>query len=226
MPGKNALKIYIRDGYYHVYNRGVEKRIIFQDDQDYKVFLTYLKEALSPPPDPSTLKKEFSLRRQSFKGIPRQPKNYLGEIELLAFCLMPNHFHLLIKQKSNNSMEKFARSLLTRYSKYFNKRYERVGPLFQGRYKAVLVREDPHLLHLSRYIHLNPSEYTNDLEGAYSSYSQYLGKTKAEWVKPETILSFFDQATKDFLKETNTYKDFVEKFKKDSQEVLGNLILE
>lgn len=226
MPGRNALKIYVENGFYHIYNRGVEKRTIFQGNQDYKVFLKYLKEALSPPPDRESLIKEFSLRRQSFKGVSRQPKNYVEEIELLAFCLMPNHFHLLIKQTSSDSMEKFARSLLTRYSKYFNKRYDRVGPLFQGRYKAVLVDKDNYLLHLSRYIHLNPSEYTKDLQNAYSSYSQYLGKTKAEWVKPEVILSFFDQARKDFLRGTNSYKNFVEKSKKDSGDILGRLALD
>ena len=117
-------------------------------------------------------------------------------------------------------------SLLTRYSMYFNKKYERVGPLYQDRYKAVLVNEENYLLHLSRYIHLNPSEHTKDLADAYSSYSHYIGKVKADWVKPDLILSYFNKATKDFLKGTNTYKNFVEKFKKDSGEVLGKLALD
>ncbi len=117
-------------------------------------------------------------------------------------------------------------SLLTRYSVYFNKKHDRVGTLYQDRYKAVLVNEEPYLLHLSRYIHLNPAEYTKDLTGAYSSYSQYLGKMKTDWIKPDPILSFFDKATKDFLKGNNTYKKFVENYKKDSAEYLGKLVLE
>lgn len=226
MPRKNSIKIYVKDGHYHIYNRGVEKRKIFQDEQDYKVFLNYLKEYLSPPPDPTKLKKTFTLQGSTFKGMPRQPKNYSTEIELLAFCLMPNHFHLLVKQSSSDAIKRFLKSVSTRYSMYFNKKYDRVGGLFQGIYKGILVNEESYLLHLSRYIHLNPSEYTKDLESAYSSYSHYLGKTKSDWVKPDMILSYFDQATKDFLKGSNTYKKFVENYKKDSAEILGKLTLD
>lgn len=226
MASRNSRKIYIKDGYYHVYNRGVEKRVIFQDEQDYKVFLSYLKEYLSPPPDPKTLVRNFTLKDQVFKGMPHIPRNYHKEIELLAFCLMPNHFHFLIKQLNEIAMKDFIHSLQLRYSMYFNKKYKRVGSLFQGRYKAVMILDDPYLLHLTRYIHLNPSEYTQDLANAYSSYGDYLGLRKTSWLKPEFILKFFNQASKNFLQGTNTYKDFVEKYKEDSRDVLGKLVLE
>lgn len=226
MPSKNTYKIYAENTYYHIYNRGVEKRKIFKDEQDYKVFLNYLKEYLSPPHDRNDFKTTFNLQGQTFKGVRRLPKNYHKEIELTAFCLMPNHFHLLIKQVNKNSMQRFMQSLITRYSMYFNKRYDRVGTLFQGRYKAALITGESYLLHLSRYIHLNPSEHTTDLEGWYSSYSNYLGKKAADWLKSDLILSFFDQAKLPFLEKTNTYKDFVEKYKKDSQRILGKLTLE
>lgn len=225
MASRNSKKIYVKDGHYHVYNRGVEKRTIFEDEQDYNVFLSYLKEYVLPPSDKPKYV-TITFEDTVFKGVPRQPKNYSKDIEILAFCLMPNHFHLVVKQKSGKKLKEFIHSLLLRYSMYFNKRHDRVGPLFQGRFKAVLVNEEPYLLHLSRYIHLNPSEYTKDLESAYSSYSQYLGKMKAAWVKPELVLSYFNKATKDFLRGTNTYKNFVEKSKKDSGEVLGKLTLE
>jgi putative transposase len=226
MPAKNVLKIYVENSYYHIYNRGVEKRTIFTDDQDYGVFLGYLKEYLSPPRDPGQFRKEFTFKGESFKGIPRQPNNYSKEINLLAYCLMPNHFHLLIKQNSSRSIENFMRSLLTRYSGYFNKRNKRVGSLFQGPYKAILINNDDYLLHLSRYIHLNPQEFTDDLLGAHSSYPEYLGKRESVWVKPGLVLSFFDQATNIFLKGHNTYKNFVEDGKLDSTTILGNLIIE
>lgn len=226
MPGKNTIKQYVENGYYHVYNRGVEKRIIFEDEQDYKVFLGYLKEYLSPPPDPKTLKKSFTLKGGSFKGVPHQRKNYKEEIELVAYCLMPNHFHLLLKQNSKNSMEKFMRSIATRYSMYFNRKYDRVGKLFQGHYKASLITKDPYLLHLTRYIHLNPSENTDDLLGAYSSYSDYLSLRNTSWVKPDMILAFFNQKTILELEKVNSYKDFVEKHKKNSTVILGTLTLE
>lgn len=225
MPGKNSLKIYVEDGFYHVYNRGVEKRKIFQDGQDYKVLLKYLKETLSPP-NPESLKTIFTLQGQSFKGLKRPTKNYFKELNLIAYCLMPNHFHFLVKQKSKTSMEGFMRSLITRYSMYFNKKYERVGSLFQGRYKAILINDESYLLHLSRYIHLNPSEYTQDLENAYSSYADYLGKRKTLWVNPGIIISFFNQNTGLEFKKFNSYKDFVEKYERDSSRILGNLTLE
>src|SRR3989344_8907196 len=155
MPKKNSIKTYVKNGYYHIYNRGVEKRTIFEEDFDYKVFLNYLKEYLEPVNETKKRKTIFTLKGGSFQGVPHQPKNYFQRIELIAFCLMPNHFHLLIKQNDQKVIEHFMRSLATRYSMYFNKKYKRVGKLFQGHYKAVLVSDDRQLLHLSRYIHLN-----------------------------------------------------------------------
>ncbi|MBI2103841.1 transposase [Candidatus Woesebacteria bacterium] len=226
MPSKNSLKIDIENGYYHIYNRGVEKRIIFQDTQDYKVFLKYLKESLSPLPDPKNLEKNFTLQGTSFKGVPRQPKNFYRKIELHSFCLMPNHFHLLIKQIEKGSMQGLMRSLLTRYSTYFNKKYKRVGPLFQGRYKAVLVNNEEYLLHLTRYIHLNPTEYTKNIVSWYSSYADYLSLRKTKWVKPKFVLAFFNNQTIPEIKKYNSYKNFVEKYEQDSKKILGELTLE
>ncbi|MBU0570188.1 transposase [Patescibacteria group bacterium] len=227
MASRNSRKIYIKNGYYHIYNRGVEKRIIYQDTQDYKVFLGYLKEYLSPKPKVTDIKRvEFSLRGQGFKAMPRLPNNYQKEIDLIAYSLLPNHFHFLIKQTENYSMKKFLHSLLSRYTKYFNKKYDRIGPLFQGRYRAVLVNDDRYLLHLSRYIHLNPSEYANNLTKAYSSYADYLGLRKTAWIKPNIILNFFNKKTLPEITKINSYKNFVETYKKDSTEVLGEMTLE
>lgn len=226
MPSRNVIKINITNGYYHVYNRGVEKRIIFEDAQDYKVFLNYLKEYLSPPPSLEERIKPFILKGSSFQGIPHLPKNYFNQLELLAFCLMPNHFHLLIKQKGKGVMANFMRSLATRYSMYFNKKYSRVGPLFQGIYKAVMITNNNHLLHLTRYIHLNPLEQSSDLISAYSSYGTYLGIIKTPWISTMEVLSFFGQSKADFFKDINTYKAFVENHKVNTTSVLGELTIE
>lgn len=225
MPGRNTLKVYVNNGFYHIYNRGVEKRVIFEDSRDYKVFLKYIKEILSPI-DPENQNTTFYLRGQSYKAEKKPLKNYQGEIDLLAYCLMPNHFHFLLRQKNKESLQGFMRALMTRYSMYFNKRYERVGSLFQGRYKAVLVNEEPYLLHLSRYIHLNPLEYTPNIEKAYSSYSDYIGKRKTLWLKPGVILSFFNSKVLIDFKKVNSYRDFVEKYKANSLSMLGELVLE
>jgi putative transposase len=230
MPRRNSRKNYVEDGHYHIYNRGVEKRTIFIDEQDHKVFLNYLKEYLSPPLKPDEIElKAFSLRGQAFKAVPRQLKNFHKEIELITYCLMPNHFHLLIKQKNKDGINRFIHSLLTRYTRYFNTKYDRVGPLFQGRYKAVLIQKERYLLHLSRYIHLNPQDEYKDLTKAYSSYAEYLGERKTIWVKPDIILSFFKKPDDIDLaknKDINTYKKFVEGYKKDSGRILGELTLE
>jgi putative transposase len=225
MPSRNIYKTFVKDGYYHVYNRGVEKRIIFQEQFDFKVFLNYLKEALSVPTDPLKNKINFTLKGTTFKGIPRITKNFYNKIDLFCFCLMPNHFHLLLKQNSESDLQEFMQSLIVRYSMYFNKKYKRVGQLFQGRYKAVLVTEDRYLLHLSRYIHLNPSEYSNDLTEAYSSYADYLKLRNTEWVKPNIILKFFERKVFLDFQKFNSYKSFVENYK-DKNNILGKLTLE
>lgn len=226
MPRKNSLKVYVKNAYYHIYNRGVEKRIIFQDKRDYKVFLSYLKYSLSPPPDKKAVVKNFTLQGLPFKGVPKLPKIFNKEIELIAYCLMPNHFHLLIKQLKKKSMQSFMTSIITRYSMYFNKKYDRVGSLFQGPYKAILIRNESYLLHLTRYIHMNPIEDFDNLESAYSSYQEYLGKRNTKWIKQKIILSYFDKAKSELFRSTNTYKKFIESYKIDSKNILGKLILE
>ncbi len=226
MPARNIVKTYVAGGHYHIYNRGIEKRIIFEGDIDYKIFLKYLKEALSPRPNPKKLLTAFTLKGATFKGLPRQVKNFSENIDLVAYCLMPNHFHLLVKQNGEMDINKFMQSVVTRYSMYFNKKYKRVGKLFQGHYKAVLINDENYLLHLSRYIHLNPSEHTNNLEIAYSSYSEYLGKRKTPWIKPTVILISFKKVGKDFKQGINTYKSFVENSRAKSDLILGNLTLE
>ncbi len=219
MPAKNIVKFYLSNGIYHIYNRGVEKRIIFGDDQDYKVFLNYLKEYLSPTPDKESLKKDITFKGVTFKGVAKQISNYSDQISLLAFCLMPNHVHLLIKQKDKNSIKKFTQSLFTRYSMYFNKRYARTGSLFQGTYKATNVINKDYLLDITRYIHRNPLKITKKLSKAYSSYSHYLNLFKLPWLKNEEVINYFNVST--FIKHNkiDSYKHFVEKFKYQNEEL-------
>ena len=178
MPAKNAIKQYVENGYYHLYNRGVEKRIIFVDEQDYVTFLSYLKVYLSSKNE-NELRKLFMDPNTSSKEKERIRKllrlnNFSEEISLLAYCLMPNHFHILVRQKETNGITSFIQSLCTRYTMYFNKKYNRVGPLFQSVYKAVLVQTEEQFLHLSRYIHHQA------IASQPSSYPEYLGKRKTE----------------------------------------------
>ena len=200
MPSKNAIKIYIENGYYHIYNRGVEKRTILLDAQDYAVFLSYLKEYLLPKDIPE-LTKRLADTKTSYKEKDKIAKllrlnNFAGEIKLLAYGLMRNHLHFLVKQKSAGSIDKFMNSMGTRYTMYFNRKYKRVGSLYQGVYKAVLVDTDEQLLHLSRYIHKQALASQGDALRGWeqpSSYPEYLGLRQTKWIKPEEILSFFSR---------------------------------
>jgi len=113
---------------------------------------------------------------------------------------------------------------------YFNKRYERLGPLFQGNYKAVLIKTDEQLLHLSRYIHINPEETIKPvsklLDYPYSSYAEYLDKRKTKWIYPQEILSFFKTARRASLKDVLSYQSFVEDYSEESEEILKGFTLE
>ena len=230
MPAKNSIKIPVENGFYHIYNRGVNKQEIYNTSKDYSVFLSYLKEALSPIPkirDVQTF--EVEINGVSFIKPKRQPKNFVGEIDLIAYALMPNHFHLLIKQNKKESMESFIKSIATRYSMYFNKVYDRVGPLFQGVYKAVQIENENYLLHLSRYIHLNPKDNFPNLASAYSSYADYIGVKNTLWINSKPVLDYFNTRVNPEFKKINNYRDFVEKYKesdKNHDSFLEYLILE
>jgi len=211
MPARNVVKDYLKNGYYHIYNRGVNKRKIFKKEQDYKVFFSYLKEYLEPR-DEKILRKaleETPWRKRAGILQKLNLNNFSKTISLLAYCLMTNHFHLLIKQKVERGIERFMKSLATRYVMYFNKRYRRVGPLFQDTYKAVLVETDEQLMHVSRYIHCNPEELSSYkglslLSYPYSSLGVYLGKWKVGWLKPKEVLDYFSKEAREA-----DYKDFV-----------------
>ncbi len=204
MPAKNSVKEYLENGYYHLYNRGVEKRKVFLDERDFSVFTSYLKTYLSPKDEKKLgqiIDSPETNPSEKYKArIQLSLKNFSGEIELLAYSLLPNHFHLLVKQKSPDGIDRFMNALATRYSVYFNRHYKRVGPLWQGVYKAVSVESNNQLLWLSNYIHRNPLVKLNlplnrwpEINWPFS-LPEYLGQRKTDWIKPEEILSYFKKS--------------------------------
>lgn len=189
--------MYSPQSYYHLYNRGVAKENIFLDAQDYKTFLSYLKLYLTP-------------KEVSPSGPPsKQLNNFFGELSLLCYCLMSNHFHFLVFQEASTTITSFMRSLMSKYSRYFNTKYQRVGPIFQGKLKAVAVTSEEQFTYLSKYIHRNPLAILptrSDLAGyKYSSYQNYLGLFNQSWVKSEEILNLFSKTNKE-----SSYRQFVE----------------
>lgn len=188
MPVKNIVKYYGEGSYYHAYNRGVNKEAIFHSPDDFAVFLSLFKRHLSK--EPKTDK------------YGRQYVHYLGAIDLIAFCLMKNHFHLLVYLKERSGLEDLMRSTMTAYSMYFNKKYDRVGSLFQNHFLATRIDNDPYFWHISRYIHLNPAGVgENSSTYQYSSLPYFIGEKVASWLHPEHIIQ-----TK---QDQQSYSDFV-----------------
>lgn len=191
MPSRNIVKKYVADGIYHVYNRGVDKRDIFCDESDYKFFLFLLKLYLS---EESTPRSDLGVQLEGRLLERAKAAKFFERIDLLAFALMPNHYHFLIRQKDDHDLTEFVRAVMTTYVAYFNKKYERRGPLFQGVFKAILIDNDDYLLHLSRYIHLNPRQGStprSELGVEYSSYQDYLGLRETKWLNQKIDFGLF-----------------------------------
>ena len=223
MPSKNLRKIYQKNSYYHIYNRGVEKRNIFEDKQDYSVFLSYIKTYLTPKNE-DDLKAIVTDNNINCKEKDRARKllrlnNFNDQIQLICYCLMPNHFHFLIKQNSENSIDKLMNSLGTRYTMFFNKKYNRVGPLYQSTYKAVLVESEQQLLWITHYIHRNPLENKTIPNNQPSSLLEYLGLRKTDWIRPEEILDYFSKSNPSL-----SYQTFIANSEETS--VINSIILD
>jgi putative transposase len=160
-------------GFYHVYDRGVSKETTFIDAQDFNFFQTLLSDLLSSRP----------FNRQYRR------KTYGGLLEIYAFCLMGNHYHLLCKQLEEGALSAFMQSLGVTYTMYFNKRHNRVGSLFDRPFRARQIKSDEDLINLSRYVHRNPLDLGKDLLSyRYSSFRYYVSDTKPAWLNTELLL--------------------------------------
>ncbi len=144
--------------FYHIYNRGVEKRIVFQNSSDYKRFLALLY--ISNSNKQLHISNDIWYKKSNLDKIFEKDR---GEplVAIGAYCLMPNHFHLLLTPLTEGGISKFMLKLQTGYSMYFNIKNERVGALFQGVFKSQHIDEDRYLRYLYAYIHLNPVKLKN-----------------------------------------------------------------
>ncbi len=206
---------FINNNFYHVYNRGVEKREIFLDDFDYLRFIHDLYEFNDSHP---ALK--FSIGDTISDNRKSKKRNLL--VDIICYCLMPNHFHLILRQRIEGGIVEFMRKLGVGYAMYFNQKYKRIGGLFQGRFKAIMIDNDEYLIHLSRYIHLNPIELVEKdwlewgiqnrakvekflIRYRWSSYLDYLGiKNFPSVIQPDFIWQYFEVI--------DDYRKFIESF--------------
>lgn len=205
MPGRDIPLVTER--IYHVLNRGIASQPVFSIKTDYRrlsetifyyqnqnPFLSYSHFLRLPTKERSEFLEELKIKRKFL-------------VEIIALCLMPNHFHLLLKQAKERGISLFMSNLTNSYTRYFNTKNERVGPLFQGKFKAIMVETDEQLLHTSRYIHLNPYsswvvKSPKDLESyPHSSLPEYLGNPKTSFFQKEIVLNLFKNAI--------SYKGFV-----------------
>jgi len=201
MPGR--IPIIVKGEIYHIFNRGTEKRDIFLQPRDYKRFLQtlYYYQFMGPKP-------RFSLSTKSKLNLfEPNPDNQL--VEIISYCLMPNHFHLLVRQLKENGIAIFMSQLANSYTRYFNNKYERVGPLLQGAFKAVYIETNEQLLQVSRYIHLNPivADLVKDLDQyPWSSYFEYVYHRNG-YCNPKEVLNFF-QSTQQYDKFLRDYVEY------------------
>lgn len=182
--------------FYHIFNRGTEKRSIFENNRDRSRFLRTIQYYQYQGPKPRFSK---FLRSNLNKFNPNKKI-----VEIVSYCLMPNHFHLLIKQLKDGGISEFMSKFSNSYTKFFNTKYQRVGALLQGQFKAVLVENDEQLIHLTRYIHLNPlaSFLVKELgQYQWSSYHEYINTTQNGICSKEEVSSFFKSPKK--------YEEFV-----------------
>src|SRR3989338_4250334 len=194
MPS-NRKVVFANGEYYHIFNRGVEKRPTFITKYEFLRAvdsMSFYRFANLPIRYSKYLALSKEKQAEFLKGLDNSDL----QVEVIAYCFMRNHFHLLLKQLKDNGIVKFMAKFTNSYTKYFNTKRERVGPLFQGVFKAVHVEDDEQLLHLSRYIHLNPVlgfiAKVEELESyPWSSYPEYLGKVSSNLVNKAEILTFF-----------------------------------
>lgn len=186
---------FVNGEYYHIFNRGVGQMTIFPNQFDYKHFLkTTLYYQIEGP------KPKYSIFASTTTALDESKKI----VEIISYCFMLNHFHFLLRQERGGGIIEFVRKLCNSYAKYFNIKNTRVGSLFQGEFKAVHVGTEEQLLHLSRYIHLNPlvSYVTIDLESfKWSSYREFVGIDNTKICIKDVVLSHF--------KSVEDYKSFV-----------------
>lgn len=198
---------FARGYFYHVYNRGSEKRSIFESRRDYQRFLKTLKYYQLEGPKPK------------FSHFPSPLVKKLDEskkiVEIVAYCLMPNHFHLLLTPIKDGSITEFVSKVSNSYTRYYNTKYDRVGPLLQGEFKAVIMESGEQVVHVSRYIHLNPvvSGLVKSLDQyEWSSYGEYVDKNPTAICSKTEVLQGFKnpQDYRQFISDQASYAQEIE----------------
>ena len=204
---------FVNGEYYHIYNRGVDKRTIFECQKDLDRFFLSMKEFNILAPIGSIYENFLAKAREKkqTKKFGNSVPKLLKEDELVGFIcynLLPNHYHFILQQLIDRGITKFMHKLSLGYTNHFNKIYKRSGSLFQGEYKAIHIDSNEYLLHLSAYVNLNYQVHNLEKFGGRaskllkSSWGEYIGENKENFCKKDIILHQFGSAL--------DYKNFAE----------------
>lgn len=201
--------------FYHVYNRGTDKRTIFNDKYDFERFIQSMKEFNSVKPIGSLFENSF--------------RDQLGVwdaklVNIVAYCLNPNHFHLILEQRQKDGISRFMGRLGGGYVSHFNIKYKRAGTLFQGRFKAIHIDSNEYLLHLSAYVNLNNKVHRIKGESFRSSWNEYINKNKVSLSKPGIVLKQFGNLGEYRGFAESSLEDILER--KERRKEMENLLLE
>lgn len=193
MPGRKTPLV--TDEIYHVYNRGINKQPTFNTKREYQraLLATQFYRVFNPP---IRLSKFLQLERKRQEEILEVMNRGEKLVQIICFCLMPNHFHFLLKQKKENGISKFLGNFENSYTRYFNTRNGRDGALFLDQFKAKRIEDDEQFIHVSRYIHLNPyagfvvKSFDELVEYPWSSLPNYLNGNNG-FIEPNLVLDMF-----------------------------------
>uniref|UniRef100_A0A7C4NYZ4 Transposase IS200-like domain-containing protein n=1 Tax=Thermodesulfobacterium geofontis TaxID=1295609 RepID=A0A7C4NYZ4_9BACT len=202
---------------YHVFTKSIAKFTVFLDHKDYARMIELLKYYKNKP----ILKFSDYKKLKETKVYYNSVKSETPFVEIIAYCLMPTHIHLVLQEISPSGISEYMRIVLDSYTRYFNKRIGRKGPLWEGRVKRVLVESDEQLLHLTRYVHLNPVSagiVEKPEDWVYSSYREYIGMEKEKVCNKEKFFDFSKKEYKKFVEDRIDYQR--------SLEIIKHIILE
>lgn len=191
--------LFVNNEYYHIFNRGVDKRDIFLDHYDLERFFQSMDEFNVIEPIGSIYVNSFKEKKDSLRGRASKSEKL---VNFICYCLNPNHYHFILEQVADKGVEKFIHRLGTGYTRFFNEKYNRSGVLFQGAYKAIHIDSNEYLLYLSAYTNLNNRVHQLRGSASKSSWGEYIGENKENFCEKEIILSQF--------KNKKEYKEFAE----------------
>jgi len=208
----------VNDSIYHIMNKSIAGYQIFNNQNDYKRIIDVARyyQRIEPPTRYSML---IKLPIQTQGQILNYHYNKEKIVEIIAYCIMPTHIHFLLKQIKDNGISNFMANIENSYSRYFNTKNNRKGPLWIGRFKSVRIENDEQLYHLSRYIHLNPVSadlVNNPVLWKYSSYNEYIkeGDKQNYICKFRDILPINTYRYKNFVENNASYQRAISKIKK------------